>query len=179
LILSGPKDPVMNPFVIFYNLILQIVSPLFKFIVRRWENKVYLFVAAIFTVFVFVDVAYLDITDKMKHTGFDLMLRYRLFFPKPDKDIVIVDIDEASPASLANEYGRWPWPRMVLGEFLEHLELQKPKAVVFDIMFSDPDVYNSESDEYFDAAVAGTHNSFFPLLRLNPANDSLSQIKPP
>jgi adenylate cyclase len=176
--LLGHWDAAMNPFVIFYNLILQIFSPLFKFIVRRWKNKVYLFMAGVFTVFVFFDIAYLDITDRMKHAGFDLMLRYRLFSPKPDKEIVIVDIDEASLASLAKEYGRWPWPRMVLGEFLEHLELQNPKAVVFDILFSDPDVYNPESDEYFDAAVAGTNNTFFPLLRLSPANDSLSQIKP-
>ena len=167
----------MNPFVIFYNLVLQIVSPLFKFIVKRWKNKVYLFVAGLFTVFVLVDISYLDITDKMKHTGFDLMLRYRLFSPKPDGEIVIVDIDEASLAALAQEYGRWPWPRMVLGEFIEHLERQKPRAVVFDILFSDPDVYNPDSDEYFNAAVAATSNTFFPLLRLDPANDSLSKIK--
>jgi len=80
----------MNPFVIFYNLILQIASPLFKFIVRRWKNKVYLFLAVVFSLFVFVDAAHLHIMEKMQHAGFDLMLRYRLFVPKPDKDIVIV-----------------------------------------------------------------------------------------
>ena len=168
----------MNPFVIFYNLILQLFSPLFVFIVRRWQKKVYLFLASLFTLFVFFDAAVLHLTARMQHAGYDLMLRYRIFSPKPDTEIVIVDIDEASLAALAGEYGRWPWPRMVLGEFLEQLERQKPKAVIFDILFSDPDVYNPESDEYFDAAVAGTNNTFFPLLRLDPANDPLSQIKP-
>ena len=80
----------MNPFVIFYNLILQIASPLFEFIVRRWKNKVYLFLAVVFSLLVFVDAAHLPIMEKMQHAGFDLMLRYRLFVPKPDKDIVIV-----------------------------------------------------------------------------------------
>ncbi len=168
----------MNPFVIFYNLILQIVSPLFKFIVMRWKNKVYLFLAGLFSLFVIADAAHFRITEKMQHAGFDLMLRYRLFSPEPDKEIVIVDIDEASLAALANDYGRWPWPRLVLGEFLEHLEQQKPKAVVFDILFSDPDIFNPDSDEYFDAAVAGTSNTFFPMLRLDPANDPLSEIQP-
>ncbi len=168
----------MNPFVIFYNLILQIVSPLFKFIVRRWKNKVYLFLAGVFSLFVIADAVYFRITEKMQHAGFDLMLRYRLFSPEPDKEIVIVDIDEASLAALAGDYGRWPWPRLVLGEFLEHLERQKPKAVVFDILFSDPDIFNPDSDEYFDAAVGGTTNTFFPMLRLDPANDPLSEIRP-
>jgi CHASE2 domain-containing sensor protein len=106
------------------------------------------------------------------------MVRYRIVVPKPDKDIVIVDINEASLAAMAKEYGRWPWPRQVLGEFLEHLEEQHPKAVVFDILFSDPDIYNPDSDNYFDAAVSGTTNTFFPMLRLDEASDSLSRIKP-
>jgi CHASE2 domain-containing sensor protein len=168
----------MNPFVIFYNLILQILSPLFKYIVKRWKNKVYLVLAGIFSLFVVADAVFFHVTAKMQHAGFDLMRRYRLFAPEPDKEIVIVDIDEKSLASLADEYGRWPWPRQVLGEFLEHLELQKPKAVVFDILCSDPDIFNADSDAYFDAAVAGTTNTFFPLLRLPPANDPLSQLKP-
>ena len=45
-------------------------------------------------------------------------------------------------ATMAKEYGRWPWPRQVLGEFLEQIEKQQPKAIVFDILFSDPDIYN-------------------------------------
>ncbi|MDZ4341501.1 MAG: hypothetical protein U1E51_03580 [Candidatus Binatia bacterium] len=65
----------MNPFVIFYNLILQIASPLFKFIVRRWKNKVYLFLAVVFSLFVFVDAAHLHIMEKIQHAGIDLMLR--------------------------------------------------------------------------------------------------------
>ncbi len=168
----------MNPFVIFYNLILQLVSPLFVFIVRRWKNKVYLFIAFLFTLFVVLDASYLGVIARMQHAGYDLMLRYRMFAPKPDKDIVIIDINEASLAALSKEYGRWPWPRQVLGEFLEYLEEQKPRAVIFDILFSDPDVYNPDSDEYFDAVVAGTSNTFFPILRLDEASDSLSQIKP-
>jgi len=50
--------------------------------------------------------------------------------------------------------------------------------VVFDILFSDPDVYNPDSDAYFDAAIAAAGNTFFPMLRLDPADDALSQIKP-
>jgi CHASE2 domain-containing sensor protein len=168
----------VNPFVIFYNLILQRVSALFVFIVRKWKYKAYLFLAAVFSLGVFIDAVFVHLAERMQHAGFDLTLRYRIFAPRPDKEIIIVDINEASLASMAKEYGRWPWPRQVLGEFLEHLELQKPKAVVFDILFSDSDIYNPDSDAYFDAVVAETKNTFFPMLRLDEASDSLSQFKP-
>ena len=124
------------------------------------------------------DTTFLHLTANMKQGAFDMMVRYRLVVPKADKDIVIVDINEASLAAMAKEYGRWPWPRQVLGEFVEGIEAQHPKAVVFDILFSDADVYNPDSDAYFNEVIAGTDNTFFPMLRLDPADDGLSQIKP-
>ena len=168
----------MNPFIIFYDLVLQLISPLFVFVVKKWKYKVYLFLAALFSLFIFVDALVLHTIERMQHAGFDLMMRYRIFAPKPDHEIIIVDIDEASLAAMAKEYGRWPWPRQLLGEFLEYLELQQPRAVVFDILFSDPDVYNPDSDAYFDAAVGKTQNTFFPMLRLSKDSDRLSQVKP-
>jgi hypothetical protein len=33
-------------------------------------------------------------------------------------DVVVIDIDEASLASMATSHGRWPWSRGVVGEFL-------------------------------------------------------------
>jgi CHASE2 domain-containing sensor protein len=145
---------------------------------NKWKSSFYLYLAGFFTVLALADTAFLHLADNMKQGAFDMMVRYRLVVPKPDKDIVIVDINEASLAAMAKEYGRWPWPRQVLGEFVEQIEKQHPQAVVFDILFSDADVYNPDSDAYFDAAIAATDNTFFPMLRLDPADDSLSKIKP-
>ncbi|ADE12538.1 CHASE2 domain-containing protein [Sideroxydans lithotrophicus] len=144
---------------------------------RRWKRNFYLYLAVLFTVFAVLDTAFLHITSEMRTAAFDAMVRHRLAPPKPDPDIVIADIDEASLAAMAKDYGRWPWPRQVLGEFLEGVEKQKPKAVVFDILFSDADVFNPDSDTYFDAAIAATGNTFFPMLRLDPASDALSEVR--
>ncbi|PJA32318.1 MAG: molecular chaperone TorD [Zetaproteobacteria bacterium CG_4_9_14_3_um_filter_53_7] len=138
----------------------------------------YLYLAGLFSLFAVLDATVLHVTGEMRQTAFDTMVRYRILVPEPDSDIVIVDINEASLAAMAKDYGRWPWPRQVLGEFLEHIEKQQPKAVVFDILFSDADIYNPDSDAYFDAAIAETANTFFPMLRLDPSSDHLSQIKP-
>ncbi len=145
---------------------------------RKWKTGFYLYLAGLFSVLIVADNAFLHLTTNMKQGAFDMMVKYRLFVPKPDPDIIIVDIDEASLSAMAKEYGRWPWPRQVLGEFVEQLEKQHPKAVVFDILFSDADVYNPDSDAYFNAAIAATDNTYFPMLRLDPADDALSQIKP-
>ncbi len=144
---------------------------------RKWKESFYLYLAALFTVFAILDTGFLHFTSEMRTAAFDPMVRYRLAPAKPDPDIVIVDIDEKSLAAMSDEYGRWPWPRQVLGEFLEGIEKQQPKAVVFDILFSDADVFNPQSDAYFNAAIAATHNTFFPMLRLDPSSDAQSQLK--
>ena len=153
------------------------MSALSILLARRWKNGFYLYLAALFALFAVADTTFLHLTTDMRQAAFDAMVRYRIVAPRPDPDVVIVDIDEASLAAMAKDFGRWPWPRQVLGEFLEQLEKQRPKAVVFDILFSDADVYNPDSDAFFNTAVAATHNTFFPILRLDPSSDSLSELK--
>jgi len=143
---------------------------------RRLRQSFFLYLAVMFTVIAIVDATTVNYFGGMRQTTFDTMLRLRVNVPTPDPDIVIVDIDEKTLAAMAPEYGRWPWPRQVLGEFLEKVEAQQPKAVVFDVLFSDPDIQNPDSDAYFNDVIAGTSNTFFPMLRLDGEHDSLSQL---
>jgi CHASE2 domain-containing sensor protein len=116
-------------------------------------------------------------TRGMKDRAYDVIMKARLISPAADPGIVIVDIDEASLAVMAREYGRWPWPRTVIGELVEGIARQKPKAIVFDVMFSDPDVYNKDADKYFRDVVRRNPNSYFPLIRLDPENDARSSLR--
>ncbi len=168
----------MNPLAsLSYHLRIQL-SRLSGLLAKKWKTGFYLYLAVLFSILIVADTAFLHLTTNMRQGAFDMMVKYRLVVPKPAPDIVIVDINEASLSAMAKEYGRWPWPRQVLGEFVEQIEKQHPKAVVFDILFSDADVYNPDSDAYFDAAIRDTKNTYFPMLRLDPADDALSQIKP-
>lgn len=168
----------MNPITALSYQIRRGKSWLASLLAKKWKTGFYLYLAGLFSVLIVADAAFLHLTANMKQGAFDMMVKYRLVVPQADKDIVIVDINEASLAAMAKDYGRWPWPRQVLGEFVEQIEKQHPKAVVFDILFSDADVYNPDSDAYFDAAIAATRNTYFPMLRLDPADDNLSQLKP-
>lgn len=142
----------------------------------RLQRNFYLYVAALFTVLALLDAATFNYIVGMRQQAFDTMVRHRLVVAQPADDIVIIDIDEKSLAALAGDYGRWPWPRQVLGEFVDKLAAQHPRAIVFDILFSDPDLFNPDSDAYFNEVIANTGNTWFPLIRLDPAQDRLSEL---
>lgn len=145
-------------------------------LVRRLGARAYLVLAAIFSLLIVADLGLLNLVSAAETRLFDLLISHRMVTPKPDADIVILDIDEASLAGMAPEHGRWPWPNRVFGELVDAIEQQKPRAIVFDILFSDRDTLRPESDAAFDAAIARSKTTFFPMLRLDPQNDRLSRI---
>jgi len=145
-------------------------------LVRRLGARTYLILAAVFSLLIVADSGLLNLVSAAETRLFDLLISHRIATPKPDPDIVILDIDEASLAGMAAEHGRWPWPNSVFGELVDGLEKQKPRAIVFDILFSDRDTQRPESDAAFNAAIARSATSFFPMLRLDPQNDRLSRI---
>src|SRR5579862_2725675 len=54
---------------------------------------------------------------------------------KPSGRVVIVEIDERSLA----EYGRWPWPRDLLGSVVRRILDRGAATVVLDIMLHEED----------------------------------------
>jgi len=144
--------------------------------VRQLGTRAYLAIALLFSVLIVGDFGLLGLLSAAETRLFDTLVSHRIAVPRPDPDIVIIDIDEASLAAMAPQQGRWPWPNQVLGELVTGLEAQKPKAIVFDILFSDRDVQRAASDQAFNAVIASSQTTFFPMLRLAPHNDKLSRI---
>lgn len=119
-----------------------------------------------------------DRDNSLMNSSYDQLLKVRLKAPNADPSILIIDIDERSLDAMRTDYGRWPWPRETLASTLEWLEIQGVNAVVFDILFADQDTLNPLSDQVFGEAIQRSRSSYFPVLRLNPANDALSEIRP-
>ena len=90
----------------------------------------------------------------------------------PDPDIVIVDIDEASLARMQEAAGKWPWPRAIHADIVAGIEAQQPRAIVFDILFSEEDRLNPDSDRRFNESLAGLKNVYLPMVRLDPRDDA-------
>jgi CHASE2 domain-containing sensor protein len=130
----------------------------------------------VFSVWVVLDVFFLHLTSGLAPSSFDAMIRHRVLAAAPDSRIVIVDIDESSLARLGPEFGRWPWPRDTLATTLNHIERQQPAAIVWDVVFSDPDKLNPGGDAAFDEAVRLSPHSHFSVVRLPATNDAQSVL---
>ena len=91
---------------------------------------------------------------------------------RQDPDIVVIAADEDSLARMAAYAGRWPWPRSVHAELVQGIAVQKPRAIVFDIMFFEPDIYRLDADELFNKAVSRLKNVYFPTVRQDSAADA-------
>jgi adenylate cyclase len=102
----------------------------------------------------------------------DTFVRTQAAALAPDPDIVLVDIDEKSLARMEGEAGRWPWPRVVYADLLEGLAAQKPRAIVFDMMFVEKDRFRPEDDAAFAESAARHANTYFAFLRLPESSDS-------
>jgi adenylate cyclase len=65
-----------------------------------------------------------------------------------DSTVVIVDIDEASLASL----GRWPWPRTQIAALIEKINQAKPAVIATDIVFAEPSADDARLRAAFEQA---------------------------
>lgn len=110
-----------------------------------------------------VDLFAWPLTQRLEFIAGDALLSADAARSAPVPGIVLINIDERSLNEMAPQFGRWPWPRSVHAELLENLLKQQPRAVVFDIMFTDYDVAHPEGDKYLIDVAVPASNVFFPL----------------
>ena len=92
----------------------------------------------------------------LEFQGLDLLFKAR--GPRPvSPDIIVVEIDDRA----INDFGRWPWPRGYHAECLDILGKYKPKAIVFDILFTEPQAEHPEEDKQLTFEVKKLGNVFF------------------
>ena len=108
---------------------------------------------------------------------YDSVLKYRLASPAPSADVVILDIDEKTLATLAPIYGRWPWQRAVFAQAIAELEASEVKGLIVNILFTDADLGHEDSDALLDFVTADTQVTAYAMVRLPAANDEQSQLK--
>lgn len=77
------------------------------------------------------------------------------------RDIMVVQIDQASLDALAEEGVTWPWPRQIYAPIFERLA--RAEAVFVDIIFSEPSSYGQEDDLILAEAIARAGNVTLPL----------------
>lgn len=95
----------------------------------------------------------------------DVLVRYDAAQRIPPDDIVLINIDQASldDPEMLDLAGNWPWPRAIHGELLGYLARRQPRAVVFDLIFSEPDRFRPQSDQVLEQALR-KYPAYLPLV---------------
>ncbi|KAF0812038.1 Adenylate cyclase 1 [Andreprevotia sp. IGB-42] len=123
-------------------------------------------ILAAFAALLILDCSWLHLTRPADNTLGDALLAQHAQHRPASQDIVIVDIDQKSLTALMGELGNWVWPRSVYAEMLDGLNAQQPRAIVFDIMFNEPDSFRPDSDAAFREAAERHANAYFPSVLL-------------
>ena len=96
---------------------------------------------------VFLIILILLITLKVINPSFIKSVSYlsfdlyqKIFAEKKDTEVVIIDIDESS----LGKFGQFPWSRSVFAKILDQLNTSNPKAIGFDIFFTENDKQSPE-----------------------------------
>lgn len=113
--------------------------------------------------------------DPIDKFGSDVLLSMHAKHRAPPDNIVLINIDQASldHPQMLELAGNWPWARLVHGELLSYLAKQQARAVIFDITFSEPDVFNLPSDAAFAEAIAKSNIPvYLPLVILKDGTGS-------
>ena len=95
---------------------------------------------------------------------------------KPNSDIVIIAVDDATYEYILGNYGEWPLPRDVYANMVNYLEQYSPRAIAFDMMF----VKSLKSQNQADLALINTFKRYNNLFTsMNFDNQSPDLRTPP
>ncbi|MFT4256139.1 MAG: CHASE2 domain-containing protein [Pseudoxanthomonas sp.] len=83
----------------------------------------------------------------------------RLDAPATDPRIVVVAIDDAS----LSEIGAWPWPRRVHAHLLDRLTEAGARAVLLDMLLTEPALYDPEGDALLARALRRNGRAVLPV----------------
>ena len=95
--------------------------------------------------------------------------------PLPNKDIVILAVDDASLESLWDKYGEWPIPRNVYADMINYLEAQNPQAIIFDLLF----IKSMRTAESADKYLADTMNKYNNVYAGMNFDDQTEDVRKP
>ncbi|HJV74457.1 MAG TPA: CHASE2 domain-containing protein, partial [Noviherbaspirillum sp.] len=102
----------------------------------------------------------------------DVFMRRHAAEQPADAGIVIVDVDDASLIAMQEIAGLWSWPREIHADLLEALAEFEPRAMVFDIAFSEHDLKRPKSDARLSEAILANRHAYLPAVQLPPSSPS-------
>ncbi|HPP03517.1 MAG TPA: adenylate/guanylate cyclase domain-containing protein [Spirochaetota bacterium] len=82
---------------------------------------------------------FIGIFDIFENKIIDFRFKYFNQNKKISKDIIFIDIDDGSLATLSPQLGGWPWKRggVIAKRMIDYIAKGKPKIIIFDILYTE------------------------------------------
>ena len=103
------------------------------------KNLNYFVFLILLTLLIFLKILNPAFIKSVSYLSFDLY--QKIFVEEKESDVVIIDIDEQS----LGKFGQFPWNRKVFAKILDQLNIHNPKAIGFDIFFTEKDKQSPEA----------------------------------
>jgi adenylate cyclase len=104
----------------------------------------------------------LGVFHYLENKSYDMRVRFwaSSTFSIPFEEIAVILLDQDSIDWAQRERGwGWPWPRQAYAEMVDYLNSCGAKSVAFDVIFSEPSVYNNAGQED-DASFIGASQRY-------------------
>ena len=116
---------------------------------RKKSVWIYILIALL----TFVVSLFLSLTEFVRKT--ELSLRDNMFeirgpLSVEDSPIVLVAISDEADEEIPQ---KWPWPTSVHAKLVENLTRAGAKAILFDVLFTNPDEFDPKNDTFFAEAI--------------------------
>jgi adenylate cyclase len=137
--------------------------------------------AGVFVAALALELFVLHVLDTTEYRLGDVLMARQAADYRADPDIVVIDVDDKSVAAMQDVAGLWPWPREIHADLLTALAEFQPRAIVFDITFSERDPRRPKSDAMLSDTIAAMPNVYLPAvhstLQGKSAGVSLAEIQ--
>ena len=107
--------------------------------------------------------AFQDFITKIEQSSFDLRQTILSKYKKPNKDIVILSVDDASYEYIMDKYGSWPISRKIWADTINFLEQAKPKNIIMDLLFVKANLNDIDSDNALVNSIKNNDNIFLSM----------------
>ena len=101
--------------------------------------------------------------SKIEASSFDLRQNMIIGHKKPNKNIEIIAIDDATYEYIMNNYGSWPISRQIWSDVSEFIELGQPKNIVYDLLFVKSNLNDKKADSNFVKTIKNYDNIFLSM----------------
>jgi adenylate cyclase len=140
--------------------------------VRRSSAHWHTALAVLFAMLLAAELFAFRLLDTTEYRLADLSMVRHASEQRADPDIVVVDIDDASMTAMQEIAGLWSWPREIHADLVAALAEFSPRAIVFDIAFSESDTKRPKSDARLSEEIAAMPRAYLSAVRLLPSFDS-------